>query len=127
MSKVKYLYVRNPWDRRDITIASDIVEENGKKFVKFGWAFRSNHDQFIKREGRTIALNRMLNNHEEYSSKVEVEAFKFYDIAEAVLNVIVSNEYTPKKYKEDILSDIYFYRVKSRKHPPSWAAVDLNA
>lgn len=47
MSKVKYLYVRNPWDRRDITIASDIVEENGKKFVKFGWAFRSNHDQFI--------------------------------------------------------------------------------
>jgi len=120
MSNVKFLYVRNSWDRRDISIASDIVDDNGKKYVKFGWAFRSNHDQFIKRDGRDISLNRMITNDERYSAKVEINEFKFYDIAEAMLQVIINSPYTPKKFIEDLASDIYYYQVKGNKTKPDW-------
>lgn len=123
MPNVKFLYVRNSWDRRDISIASDIIDDNGKKYVKFGWAFRSNHDQFIKRDGRDISLNRMITNDEKYSAKVEIEEFKFYDIAEKMLHVIADSPYTPKKFKEDIFSDIRYYKIKNNKTNPDWSGV----
>jgi hypothetical protein len=35
-------------DNRDVTIVTSVVPENDKYRVDFAWAFRSNHDQFVK-------------------------------------------------------------------------------
>lgn len=96
MSNCKYLYVRNDWYKRNITIVSDLVEENGKKVVKCAWAFCSNKDKFIKKEGRQLALERLNNNDPAYSSSFEVETFKFYDIAAHILACIHQHPTTPK-------------------------------
>jgi hypothetical protein len=109
MSKVKYFYVRNDWKKRDITIASEIFDENGVKFVKFGWAFRCNHDKFIKKEGRQLSLQRMVEQDINYSATIEVEDFKFYDLVTKILDAILTCPTTPKKYREDIMIDLHYF------------------
>ena len=53
---LKFLYVRNDYKKRDITIASNLVKEGDKTVIKFGWAFRHKKDKFIKKEGRDRAV-----------------------------------------------------------------------
>lgn len=109
MSIRNFLYVRNPFKKRDITIVSEIFEEDEKKFVKFAWTFRSNHDQFIKREGRKVALER-LNNKDQCFAEVEVDQFSFYEIAATIVSTIFSNKDTPKKYLDDLNEDFSYYK-----------------
>jgi hypothetical protein len=120
MSKVKYFYVRNDWKKRDITIASEIFDENGVKFVKFGWAFRCNHDKFVKKEGRQIAIRRMADQEAGYSAIVQVEDFKFYDLVTRILDAIVSCPTTPKKYIDDISQDLHYFAHCAVNGKPKW-------
>lgn len=111
MSKCKYLYVRNDWKKRDITIVSDLVDREDKTFVRCGWAFRCNHDKFIKKEGRKIAYDRMDRLDPNYSVEFEItpENISFYKIASEILSVIANKESTPKKYIGDIAEDLHYF------------------
>lgn len=116
MSNIKYLYVRNEWKNRDITIVSDLFEKEGKTFVKFAWAFRNKKDKFIKREGRKIALSRLENEDPNFSSLIEIEPEKvgFYAIASKILNGIISTKTTPKMYIDDISENLHFFEFFSK-------------
>jgi hypothetical protein len=111
MSKCKYLYVRNDWKKRDITIVSDLVDKEDKTFVRCGWAFRCNHDKFIKSEGRKIAYDRMECLDSDYSAEFEIakDDIAFYKIASEVLSIIANKESTPKKYIQDIAEDLQYF------------------
>ncbi len=113
MSNIKFMYVRNPWKKRDITIVSDIVESEGKVFVKTGWAFRSNHDKFIKKEGRNLALERMNSSDEDYSEVLEIGKKNYYDIALVILSHIYNKYSTPRKYLNDISWEIQYRLMNS--------------
>lgn len=120
MSKVKYFYVRNECKKRDITIASEIFDEDGQKYVKFGWSFRSNHDQFIKREGRKLAFERMTSGQPGFSATVAVDDFKFYDLIAKILDAILTCPTTPRKYIDDISEDLYFFASCAVRGKPKW-------
>lgn len=122
-NNVKYLYVRNDWNKRNITIASDLVEEDGKKMVKCAWAFCSNKDKFIKKEGRQIALERLNTNDPAYSASFSVEEYRFYDIAAAILDQIIRHPNTPKKYLRDIEDDLSYFAHCSVNGTPKWASI----
>lgn len=109
MSNIKTFYVRNSLKNRDLTIVSDLIEIDGRKIVKCGWAFRSNHDQFKKKEGRAIAQHRMNVNDERYTCIFEVETPKFRDISSKILENIIANKNTPKKYIQDIEWDYNYF------------------
>ncbi len=109
MSNIKTFYIRNFKKNRDITIVSDLIEVDGKHIVKCGWAFRSNHDQFKKKEGRAIAQTRMNSNDENYTCVFEVETPKFKDISSKILENIIANKHTPKKYIKDIEWDYNYF------------------
>lgn len=111
MSKCKYLYVRNYWKKRDITIVSDLVDRDDKTFVRCGWAFRCNHDKFIKKEGRKLAYERMTSIDPNYSAEFEIkkEDISFYKIAAEVLSIVANKESTPKKYLQDIAEDLHYF------------------
>lgn len=111
MPNLKYMYVRNEYKKRDVSIVSDLVEEDGNYFVKCGWTFRHKQDKFIKREGRKLALERMNSGDKNYSTKfqIEPERVKFFDIAAEILSNILSKESTPRMYAEDILWDMEYY------------------
>jgi hypothetical protein len=111
MSNVKFLYVRNEWKNRDITIVSNLFDEGDKTFVKFAWAFRNNHDKFKKAEGRKIALERLESNDSNYSDVFEIEKdkIKFFNIATDILSIISQKENTPRKYIDDICEDLHYY------------------
>lgn len=121
MSKVKYFYVRNDWKKRDITIASEIFDENGQKFVKCGWAFRCNHDKFVKKEGRELALQRMNDNDLNYSAVISVDDFKFYDLVSRILGAILTCPATPKKYLEDVSEDLNYFTHCAVNGTPKWS------
>lgn len=106
MNNIKVFYVRNDWKKRDITIVSNLIEQDGKKVVKCGWSFRSNHDQFIKKEGREIATTRMNGNDPAYSISFEVDEPKFRTISVNILKSILSKSTTPRKYIQDIEYEI---------------------
>lgn len=111
MSKCKYLYIRNEWKKRDITIVSDLVDKDDKVFVRCGWAFRCNHDKFIKREGRKLALERMESLDTDYSAEFEIkrEDISFFKIASEILSIIADKQSTPKKYIQDIAEDLHYF------------------
>lgn len=110
MKNLKYLYVRNTEKRRDITVVSSIkdVGENEVE-VSCAWTFRNNHDKLFKKSiGREIALNRLNNKDDRYFtsfiiSKSEKNTFV---ICIKLLNKILENVNTPKKYLEDIEFEI---------------------
>jgi len=108
MSNMKFMYVRNDWKKRHITIVSDIVELEGKEFIKIGWAFRSNHDKFVKKEGRALALERMNSSDEKYSEVLEIGKRSYYDIALVILSHIYNSRFTPRKYLNDISWEIQY-------------------
>lgn len=112
MSNVKYLYVRNPFKRRDITIASDLVQENDEYTLKFAWTFRRNDEEFIKKLGREVAYDRLTGvaeDSEEYSASLKINNPTFYGISRAIVQYISEHENTPKKYLEDLYEDMYYY------------------
>lgn len=112
MTNIKYMYVRNMWKNRDITIVSNLIEKDDKTFVQCGWTFRHSKDkQFIKREGRKIALERMNNQDKDYSATFEIEKqdAKFFKICAGILSQILEKETTPNKYKNDIADDLYYF------------------
>lgn len=115
MSNIKYLYVRNPEKKRDITIVSDLYTENDKFFVNCAWSFRSNHDNFVKKEGRNVAKERLDELEPGYSATIEIENPKFYTIAADVLRAVLNSENTPRKYLNDIADDLYFFEYMSKK------------
>ena len=108
---LKFLYVRNDYKKRDITIASNLVKEGDKTVIKFGWAFRHKKDKFIKKEGRDRAVERMNSGDVDYSHQIELsdDEVGFYSIALKVLNFILSKETTPRIYFNDLLEDIQYY------------------
>lgn len=120
MSNLKYLYVRNIYKKRDITIVSDVYDENGKTYVKAAWAFRCNHDKFIKKEGRKVALERLNVLDPNYSTVFETEEVKFYHIAAIILSEILTSQSTPKKYLEDIHDDLRYFTECALHGRPSW-------
>ena len=126
MSKCKFLYVRNELRKRDITIVSDIIDKGDKKYVKFAWTFRCNHDKFIKKEGRQIAKDRLNSMLPGYSSEVEIDDVKFYNIAAKILSVISCAETTPKKFLQDILDDLQYFAYFAGGEKPSWESVFSN-
>lgn len=111
MSKIKYMYVRNDFDNRDITIVSDLIETGGKYKVKCAWTFRNKKDKFIKKEGRKIAFERMQNNDANYSASFEIEKsdINFYNIATKILEQVMEHKNTPKSYLNDIYLDKEYY------------------
>jgi hypothetical protein len=125
MSNVKYLYVRNEWKKRDITIVSDIFDDEGKTYIRCGWSFRSNHDKFIKKEGRKLALERMSSKDIDYSAILEIdpEDIKFYNIASKVLSVIIEKESTPRKFLDDLYDDLRYFSECSISGRPSWESI----
>lgn len=123
MNNCKFLYVRNEFRNRDVTIVSDIFKENGKKFVKFAWTFRNNKDKFIKKEGAKIALERLKNMEPGYSSIVEVEEFKFYSLASTILSTILESNKTPEKFVFDISTDLDYFNYRAKNKKPSWGSL----
>lgn len=115
MPNLKYMYVRNNLKNRDITIISDLYEKEGKHFVNCAWSFRSNHDKFVKKEGRQIAKERLDNADPKYSVTIEIDQPKFYSIASDVLRAVLNSENTPRKYLDDIADDLYFFEYMSNK------------
>jgi hypothetical protein len=111
MSNVKCFYIRNEWKKRDITIVSDLFsDKDGKSYIKFGWAFRSNHEkQFIKREGRKLAMERMNSNDVNYSAWFEVSEVKFTSIIADIIRIIMNKETTPQKYIPDLVDDLWYF------------------
>lgn len=111
MSNVKYMYVRNDFYNRDITIVSDLVETEGKYRVNCAWTFRNKKDKFVKKEGRKIAFERMQNNDANYSASFVIEAsnVNFYYIACNILDQIFNNVNTPEIYINDIYLDKEYY------------------
>lgn len=129
MSNVKYLYVRNSYKKRDITIVSDLFDSDGKVFIRCGWAFRCNHDKFIKREGRKLAFDRMINSDENFSAVIEVDRndIKFYNIASLILSEISSKNSTPRKYVDDINDDLLYFTKCSLDGKPTWDSILKNS
>lgn len=125
MSNVKYFYVRNDYKKRDVTIVSDILTDGEKCFVKAAWSFRSNHDKFIKREGRKIALERLKCSDVDYSALIEIEKedIKFFEIVSRILGTILVKESTPKKYLDDLSEDFRYYTECAVHGRPSWQSV----
>lgn len=123
MSNLKYLYVRNMYRKRDITIVSDVFDENGKTYVKAAWTFRCNHDKFIKREGRKLALERLDSSDPNYSTIFETEEVKFYHIAAIILSEILVNPSTPRKYLEDIHDDLRYFTECALNGKPTWDSI----
>lgn len=115
---IKYLYVRNEYKKRDVTVVSNLFDEDGKTFIKFAWSFRHKNDQFIKREGRRVALERLQNNDPNYSAMVQVEPekVKFFDLAVEILESIANSPYTPKVYKRDIAEDMQYYLFRTEEN-----------
>lgn len=109
MSNMKVFYVRNDYKKRDITIVSDLQDLDGRKVIKFAWAFRSNHDTFIKKEGKALARIRLEQADVNYSSSFEVESPKFRVICANILKTILSSQSTPRKYFDDIEFDIEYF------------------
>lgn len=109
MNNIKTFYIRNFEKKRDLTIVSNLIEIDGKNVIKCGWAFRSNHDQFKKKEGRSIASERMNSNDPNYSTTFEVGAPSFKDIAGKILETILNRESTPRKYIDDIQWDYNYF------------------
>ena len=112
MSNMKFLYVRNEWKKRDITIVSDLSVDEEFATVCCGWSFRSNHDkQFIKKEGRKLALDRMNSSDNMYSAtfKISKEDISFFKISAEILSIIHQKETTPKKYLNDISEDLSYF------------------
>jgi hypothetical protein len=109
------MYVRNEEKNRDITIVSDLIEENGNYFIKCAWAFRHRTDKFIKREGRKLALERLNSADEKFSTKFQLdpERVRFFNIAAEILSNILSKENTPKRFIKDILWDMDFFNYLS--------------
>lgn len=118
MNNMKVFYVRNDYRKRDITIVSDLQEVNGKNVVKFSWAFRSNHDKFVKKEGKNLAKQRLQDNDPHYTSSFEIEEPKFRSICAKILENILQNKNTPKKYIEDIEWDIHYFENDSHWKSP---------
>lgn len=109
MNNLKYLYVRNLYRNRDVTIVSNLTESDGKYYVNCGWAFRSNHDIFVKKEGRKLALERMNSSDPEYSATFLIENPKFFDISSNVLSAIIQKSSTPRKYIKDLTDDLFYF------------------
>lgn len=109
MSNVKFLYVRNPFQRRDITIASDLIEDKNGPKIKFAWTFRRNDEEFIKKLGRDVAMDRLVNADPQYSAELPVEEVRFYGISKQILEHICNQPTTPKKYLNDLFEDLYYY------------------
>lgn len=118
----KYLYVRNDWKRRYITIVSEIFTENDKKFVKFAWTFCHNKDKFIKREGKKIVNERFENMTEGYSGVTEVSEFKFHKLSYVILDHIFNSKNIPCKYLDDIQDDMFYY-LQFSNGKPSFASI----
>jgi len=123
MNNCKFLYVRNEYRNRDVTIVSDIFSEGDKKFVKFAWTFRNNHDKFVKKEGAKIALQRLEMMEQGYSALVEVEEFKFYKLATKILSTILESNKTPVKFIEDISADLDYFNFRSNNEKSSWGSL----
>lgn len=121
----KYLYVRNDYRKRDITIVSDLLDRGDTFVVNFAWTFRSNkEEQFIKKVGRKIAVERLESNDPTYSDFVEIpkDEVNFYNIAYAVLVKIWENQATPIKFLEDLEEDARYFKFCSEngREKMSW-------
>lgn len=123
MNNCKFLYVRNEFRNRDVTIVSDIFREDDKNFVRFAWTFRNNKDKFVKKEGAKIALERLENMEPGYSAVVEVEEFKFYSLASKILSTILESSKTPEKFVDDISTDLDYFNYRSTNEKPSWGSL----
>lgn len=123
MNNCKFLYVRNEFRNRDVTIVSDIFREDDKNFVRFAWTFRNSKDKFIKKEGAKIALERLENMEPGYSAVVEVEEFKFYSLAGKILSTILESSKTPDKFVYDISTDLNYFNYRSKNEKPSWGSL----
>ena len=123
MNNCKFLYIRNEYRNRDVTIISDIFSEGDKKFVKFAWTFRNNRDKFVKKEGAKIALERLETMEPGYSALVEVDEFKFYKLAAKILSIILESNKTPLKFIDDISTELDYFNFRSNNKKPSWESV----
>lgn len=122
----KFLYVRNPQKKRDVSICSTLDVNNDEVTITYGYSFRSNHDQFVKRDGRALSYDRMIrirdylpsDSSENYagSFSMEKKEMSYYTVAIQILEKILDNPTTPKKYKEDVVGEIEFLknRMNSR-------------
>jgi hypothetical protein len=104
---VKYFYLRNDYNNRDVTIVTSVVPENNKYRVDFAWAFRSNHDQFVKKLGRGVVDVRLQLNDPNYSDTIWVDEKKSRKIKFEILKRLLTKESTPQKYIEDISWSAY--------------------
>lgn len=123
MSNVKSLYIRNEWKKRDISIVSDLNVEGDEAVIRCGWSFRSNHEkQFVKKEGRRIAMERMDSSDPGYSAifTISKEDVSFFKISSEILSIILQKETTPKKYLNDIEEDLHFFIYCSNSPVPNW-------
>lgn len=131
MTNIKYMYVRNMWKNRDITIVSNLFEKDDKTYVQCGWTFRHSKDkQFIKKEGRKIALERMSSQDEAYSTTFEIDKqdAKFFKICTEILSRILEKESTPKKYLVDIAEDLHYFAYFSdqeRTPKECWESISV--
>jgi hypothetical protein len=105
---MKFYYIRNPQKNRDITIVSNIINENDYHYVEFGFTLRNNHDIFKKREGRHFAEQRLYKKDEKFSGKLKIEHIKHKEIMFSILNNILINPHVPKKFIPDIENSIKY-------------------
>jgi hypothetical protein len=107
----KYLYVRYPEEKRNMTVVTDVVPtEDGRYEVKFAWAFCSNHDQFAKFMGRSIVNDRLAGwspDAKDHSGVLYVDQKKHRVIKTAVLEFIGQRSNTPTKYVRDIVWELF--------------------
>ena len=118
----KYLYVRNDWKRRYITIVSEVFTEGEKSLVKFAWTFCHNKDKFIKKEGKKLVDERFDEMTPGYSGVAEVAELNFHRISYVILGHIFNAENTPFKYLDDIQDDMFYY-LQFSNGKPSFASI----
>lgn len=109
MNDVKYFYVRNPYDRRDVTVVTRVRPYGAIYKVEFAWAFRSNHDDFVKRLGRELVDARLDTKDSNFYSYIFVDEKRSGVIKFEILLELLKNPNTPKKFLEDISWAAYDY------------------
>lgn len=110
--KSKVTYIRNDKKKLQVTIVSTIEQIDGKNYVQAAWTFRSNKDvDFVKKLGRAIANDRLVNVDKEYSTSFYVDRVAHKPIMLEILKTILDSENTPKKYFSLLGGNIFRYSL----------------
>lgn len=119
--KTKTYYVRNDFKKLAVTIVSSVEKVMRPSWfsafgigkptfqycIKAGWAFRSNKDDFIKKEGREIAEFRM-NEQIDYSCEFIVDSLSHRGITKRIIENILRDSKTPWKYRKELEEELYY-------------------